>query len=505
MVHLDDLTAADIDALLDLPPAQHPLPVDVRFARTLVLDAILRTPMDTTLGGTMNASQQVIPKVQTAASVLVPNAEWLAPVEAALRHLLNNRLDEDPGDPWLVVTAHEGTSCVEQGIAVRDAWQQGRSVVGVGVATQHLPLMFWNPPAHCQGRLPALSSVQVAEFLADEADRWPDFAHELLPNTVAAEVSPTDLALGWHEGIGSDEWLAAILSLVAARLSRQRQVQVAAEEPAVPERQRSPEAPRLNDLAGMDEAVAWGQTLARDLDDYRASLIGWESVDRGVLLAGPPGTGKTTFAAALARTCGVPLITGSHSSWQAAGHQGEMLKAMAVSFEEAAAHRPCILFIDELDSFTSRTASANGHNSTYQRQVVNSLLQHLDGMASRKGVVVVGATNLPEAVEPALLRPGRLERVVPIPLPDIAALIRILRFHLGTDLKDTDLYQAAAIAAQAGATGAHIMMWVRAARRRARTARRPMRLGDLVGPLLALDETERGAAVAVAVPVGTMQ
>ncbi|WP_145622657.1 AAA family ATPase, partial [Nitrospirillum viridazoti] len=458
------------------------------FARTLVLDAILRTPMDTTLGGTMNASQQVIPEVQTAASMLVPSAEWLAPMEAALRHLLNNRLDEGLGDPWLVVTAYEGTSCVDRGIAVRDAWQQGRSVVGVGVATQHLPLMFWNPAPHSQARMPALSSVQVAEFLANEADRWPDFAHELLPNTVAAEVTPTDLALGWHEGIGSDEWLAAILSLVAARLSRQRQVQVAAEEPAVPERQRSPEAPTLGDL-----------------DDYRASLIGWESVDRGVLLAGPPGTGKTTFAAALARTCGVPLITGSHSSWQAAGHQGEMLKAMAVTFEEAAVHRPCILFIDELDSFTSRTASANGHNSTYQRQVVNSLLQHLDGMASRKGVVVVGATNLPEAVEPALLRPGRMERVVTISLPDIAALIRILRFHLGTDLKDTDLYQAAAIAAQAGATGAHIMMWVRAARRRARTARRPMRLGDLVGPLLALDETERGAAVAVAVPVGTMQ
>lgn len=249
----------------------------------------------------------------------------------------------------------------------------------------------------------------------------------------------------------------------------------------------------LEHLPGMPEAVAWGYDLARDLAAYTAGKLLWADIDRGCLLVGPPGTGKTTFARALASTCRVPLIAASYARWQSSrdGHLGDLLKAMAKSFDDARQAAPSILFIDELDSFTSRTADTRHRD--WWTSVINGLLEHLDGLERREGVVVVGATNLIELVDPAIIRSGRLDRVIAIPLPDQSALAEILRVHLGADLAGVDLSAAALHAL--GGTGADCERWVRGARRRARNAGRPMMLDDLVeevrGSAAQLSEDDR--------------
>ncbi|CAN7442739.1 ATP-binding protein [Pararhizobium sp. LjRoot235] len=136
-----------------------------------------------------------------------------------------------------------------------------------------------------------------------------------------------------------------------------------------------------------------------------------------MLLSDPPGCGKTSFAAALARTCGVKLVLASAARWQAMGHLGDLLKAMRRAFDDATKNSTSILFIDEFDSFGDRQA-LSGDNASYSRQVVNGLLECMDGVRGREGVIVIGATNFPALIDEALLRPGRLERHCAIPLPE---------------------------------------------------------------------------------------
>ncbi len=239
-------------------------------------------------------------------------------------------------------------------------------------------------------------------------------------------------------------------------------------------------APMLDDLHGLGAAGDWGRDLAADLADWQAGRISWSEVDRGVLVSGPPGTGKTTFAAALARTCDVQLIATSMAQWQAKGHLGDYLKAMRASFAEAQKKAPCILFIDEFDSAGDRNRS-DSDNASYDVKAINGLLECLDGIAGREGVVVVGATNDPGRVDPALRRPGRLERVIEIPLPDAHAREGILRFHLKSDLDGEDL--APVIDRTEGMAGAWLEALVRQGRRTARRQRRDMQLADLLAAL----------------------
>jgi hypothetical protein len=167
----------------------------------------------------------------------------------------------------------------------------------------------------------------------------------------------------------------------------------------------------LDRLAGMDEAVEWGMALAKDIAAFRIGERDWADVDRGLLLSGPPGCGKTIYAQALARTCGVPLIQGSWSSWMAngTGHQGDFLLALKRTFADARAKSPCILFLDEVDSFPNRGELTHAYKD-WDIQVVNALLAELDGVESRPGVVVVAACNNPHLLDPALVRSGRLDR-----------------------------------------------------------------------------------------------
>lgn len=243
-----------------------------------------------------------------------------------------------------------------------------------------------------------------------------------------------------------------------------------------------PTGPALSDLAGMDEARAWGESLARDLNEYRAKRIGWEEIDRGCVFHGPPGTGKTTFAKALAAECGVPLFITSYSDWmqRGSGHQGDVIQAIAAVFEAAQKDAPCIIFIDELDSIPARRST--GHNPEWYNAITNSLLAHLDGAVPRPGVVVVGACNSKDNLDPALTRPGRLERFIEIPRPSIAALGQIIRYHLKADVASVANIESLAVLCQ-GKSGAEVEQYVRSARRLARRQNRPIFRADVVSAI----------------------
>lgn len=244
------------------------------------------------------------------------------------------------------------------------------------------------------------------------------------------------------------------------------------------EAQRSkPDIPALEDLHGYGAAKDWGIQLARDIADWQAGIIGWEDVPCGLLLSGPPGVGKTIYAKAVAKQCGIELVAASLAKWQARGHLGDLLKAMRLDFAKAKESAPAILFIDELDSVGDRTQFKNDY-ADYSIQVVNALLESIDGVDGREGVIVIGATNNPERIDVALRRSGRFENHIQIGLPDGKARISIIEQKVGA-LADDELKERVRHAT-AGFSGADLDKVCRDARRSARTARRAVTAADLL-------------------------
>lgn len=233
---------------------------------------------------------------------------------------------------------------------------------------------------------------------------------------------------------------------------------------------------KLVPLSSYGEAGRWGLKLKADLQRWRAGRLDWGDVDKGVLLYGAPGTGKTSFAASLASECGAHLVPTSLSKWQSHGHLGDLLKAMRIDFAEARENAPSILLIDEIDSIGDRRAFS-GDNRHYCIEVVNALLEALDGSGTREGVIVVASTNFPEALDPALLRSGRLETHVEMKRPNLKERAQILHFYLPGLGSTKEFYEVARHLQ--GKTGADLEHLARKAKQRARAANRELRIEDV--------------------------
>ncbi|MDE4062609.1 AAA family ATPase [Phaeobacter gallaeciensis] len=229
-----------------------------------------------------------------------------------------------------------------------------------------------------------------------------------------------------------------------------------------------------------DEVRAPLEQLVEDLRAWKAGEIPWRDVSRGLLLAGPPGTGKTELARLVAREAGIEVIAGSVATWQARGERASgLVRAMADDFAKAASLAPCVIFIDELDAVGSR--DRRDHNASWTEYVVGAFLEALDGYAGQEGVVAMAATNHVERVDPALRRPGRFDRILTLRHPTPDQMPQVLRWQMWPDLQDADL---TAVAAQAmGMSGADVAGLVRAARATARRARRPLSVKDLSAAL----------------------
>lgn len=238
-----------------------------------------------------------------------------------------------------------------------------------------------------------------------------------------------------------------------------------AEASITPKRRDDAEIPPLEEMSGYGEAKKWGLELAHDLKDWSAGALAWSDVDRGVLLLGGPGTGKTIFAKALARSCGATFVECSLSKTQALGHLGDMLGGINKAFREAQKNTPAILFLDEFDGVGNRETLSR-HAPEYATQVITGLLELMDGSEKRDGVVIIAACNRLETIDRAFLRPGRLERVIEILPPDHSSRKAIFSQHLMSALPEDDLNEIGRLTE--GWTGAELERLARDCRRAAR-------------------------------------
>ncbi|MER0237434.1 AAA family ATPase [Fulvimarina sp. MAC8] len=188
----------------------------------------------------------------------------------------------------------------------------------------------------------------------------------------------------------------------------------------------------IETMAGLGTARDWALDLKTDLQAYRAGEIAWEEMSTRLLLSGPPGTGKTSFARALCNTLQLPLHVASVQTWLEPSYLGSVLKRMSAAFQAAEAAAPVIFFIDETDAIGTR-GPASRDFSDYWNAIVNRMLELMDGAVKTSGVIIIGATNRPEVIDPALMRSGRWERQIALGRPDRTELMTILAHHLGDD------------------------------------------------------------------------
>jgi cell division protease FtsH len=185
----------------------------------------------------------------------------------------------------------------------------------------------------------------------------------------------------------------------------------------------------FEDVAGVDEAKSDLQEIVEFLRDPQKFQRLGGRIPRGALLVGPPGTGKTLLARAIAGEANVPFFTISGSDFV------EMFVGVGASrvrdmFEQAKKNAPCIIFIDEIDAVGRHRGAGLGGGNDEREQTLNQLLVEMDGFESNEGIILIAATNRPDVLDPALLRPGRFDRQIMVPNPDVGGREKILRVHM---------------------------------------------------------------------------
>lgn len=203
-------------------------------------------------------------------------------------------------------------------------------------------------------------------------------------------------------------------------------------------------AARFCDLAGFEEAVEEMRQLARFLRDPAPYVRAGARLPRGVLLYGPPGTGKTLLARALAGEAGVPFLQANGSDFVQM-YVGVGAKRIRELFRRARGFEKCVIFIDEIDALGKKRG--NGEENAERDQTLNALLSEMCGFDTENTILVVAATNRPDVLDEALVRPGRFDRRIELPLPDLAARRKILRHHLAQRGANCDAEELARLTA----------------------------------------------------------
>src|ERR687894_374763 len=185
----------------------------------------------------------------------------------------------------------------------------------------------------------------------------------------------------------------------------------------------------FEDVAGVDEAKEDLQEIVEFLRDPQKFQRLGGRIPRGCLLVGPPGTGQTLIARGAAGEANVPFFTISGSDFV------EMFVGVGASrvrdmFEQAKKNAPCIVFIDEIDAVGRHRGAGLGGGNDEREQTLNQLLVEMDGFEANEGIIIIAATNRPDVLDPALLRPGRFDRKIVVPYPDVVGRERILRVHM---------------------------------------------------------------------------
>lgn len=243
---------------------------------------------------------------------------------------------------------------------------------------------------------------------------------------------------------------------------------------------QSVEGITFDNVAGQDEA----KEALREIVDFlynpkKYSEIG-AKLPKGALLVGPPGTGKTLMAKAVAGEASVPFFSISGSEFV------EMFVGLGAAkvrdlFEQAKEKAPCIVFIDEIDTIGKKRDGAGFSGNDEREQTLNQLLAEMDGFEGNGGVVILAATNRPESLDPALLRPGRFDRRIPVELPDLMGREAILKVHAKDVKTEPNIDYNAVARATAGASGADLANMINeAALRAVRMGRERMREEDLM-------------------------
>ncbi|MHC2278085.1 cell division protease FtsH [Bradyrhizobium diazoefficiens] len=439
-----------------------------------------QSAMTAVIGASFEASvpKEVIRKLEhnksLAAIVLVPSPAWVGPMKDYFRANFGGR--------WLLI-ARDGKSRAQNGDVGSDEVSRdlarGLCVAGVSADAALLPralLSAVDITIRVGVPTPAVLGTAIARF---------------------AKRSPNDLPPGLGIGLDLHDMVACFRpgSGPAKIAQRLQAATLASRSETVDDR-----LPALKDAVEYGEARIFGLQLARDIAAFREGRAKWSDMQKGICLVSEPGCGKSLYARILARECGVPIVVTNVADWfKNSGYLDDVIRSMRSVFDRCAAlANPCaIAFLDEIDAVPNRddfaSSNSGSRNKDYWLPLITDLLLRLDnsmGSSStgspRHGIIVVAATNNPHGVDPALLRPGRLEKMVRIERPDAAGVENMLRFHVAGDLPDRHLPDIAAMMERS--TGAEIMALVREARRIARHARRALAAGDLRAALLTAEK-----------------
>ncbi|MBD8066048.1 AAA family ATPase [Devosia sp. PTR5] len=411
----------------------------------------------------------------TSMIIEAPSAEWVQPLMRAAKRLgewtFAHAVSEPPRKSM------NGMTISDQAIL---AMANGGRIIGVTQNLDYLPK--------------AMTASADIRLKIDHPD------DELLRQAIKMATGryPRSMTAGISHGLDYSDICSAIRTGSTAKACVERLVAASkAKSEASPGLE---DVPPVEELFGYGEELeGWAKALISDIDAWRAGKLDFSAIQRTAVLASEPGLGKTTFARSLAKSAGIPFFPTSVSQWfsNSAGYLDSIIKQIDEVFAAAAAVAPAMIFLDECEGIPSR-ANADRHSSWWI-PVVGHMLLKLDSATSGDSskLIVVGATNHPEKLDAALVRPGRLSKIIHIRKPDATALAGIIRQHLGKDLPDADLEVVAKLGV--GASGADVHDWVKSARLAARQQNRSVTLQDLFNQVAPPDNRPPGLVRRIAV------